>query len=101
MFETLSNWQHLVQWVLAAFVGWVWWSIKSRFSTKEDHVALEKRVLAVENAVKNLPTIKDHHELIIGLTKLNGGVEKMDTSMAAVQRQVNRIEDYLMQGKHE
>lgn len=98
MLEYLSDYAGIIQWVLAAFCGWVWWSMKARFTTKEDHMALEKRVTVVETAVKNLPTISDHHELLTKLTEMHGTVKNTEEKVGRSQRQTDRIEDFLFKG---
>lgn len=96
MLETLSNYVGVIQWILTAFCGWIWWSLKGRFTTKEDYNQLEKRVTAIESAVKNLPTIKDHNDVIIRQTESNGHIKRIDEGNDRMQKQLDRIEAYLM-----
>lgn len=104
--ETLSNWAGVVQWLLAGFCGWVWWSLKRRFTPKEDHSALrgdhsqlERRVGSIESAVKNLPTMKDITDLIVKQTEMAGDIKRIDDGSVRMQRQLDRIEEFLRGNK--
>ncbi|MDX2094347.1 MAG: DUF2730 family protein [Alphaproteobacteria bacterium] len=105
MLEILSDYGGIIQWVLTIFCGWVWWSLQRRFTTKEDHnllkddhSALEKRVTSVETAIKNLPTISNHNELLVKVIEIGGNVKNTEEKVMRTQRQTDRIEDFLFKG---
>ena len=83
----------------------VWWLLKQCFATKDDHRTLkeahselEMRVLTVENAVKNLPTITHHNEMYVKLVEIGGNVKNTEEKVGRQQRQTDRIEDFLFKG---
>ncbi len=98
MLETLNDWRNVIQWVFTGLVAWIWWSIKTRFTTKEDHLSLEKRVAAAEVALSNLPTLHDHHLLVLQGAETKGHVRRVEETVQRVQTQLDRIEEFLIKG---
>ena len=59
----------------------------------------ERRLQAVETELKHLPGKNEVHSLTVGMTALQGEVKTLTEGQARLVSGLNRIEDYLLNGK--
>lgn len=57
--------------------------------------AHDRRIQAVENEIKHLPTSDEFGELQITVTRVEGDVKRIEGTLDRVDHVVNRIDDYL------
>lgn len=98
----LSQWQGLVYLVGNMVLGLVMLAITAKFVTRKEHDSLKDRVVSVETRVSNMPDTKTIHDLALQLSDLKGELrsmplrfERVDALSLQMQKQVDRIEDYL------
>jgi hypothetical protein len=108
-------------------MGWIAWSLRHRFVTREDHEASvadrqgsfakletaigglrletnerltksETRLSLVERDVSHLPTRHDFERLADRFAKVETNVGRVETGVESLREAVNRITDHLMSG---
>jgi uncharacterized membrane protein YccC len=108
-------------------MGWIWWSLRHRFVTREDHersiadrqtsfaevkVAIgdmrqqtherlaqsETRLSLVERDVKHLPTRGDFERMADRFARVETNLGRVETGVEGLSEAVNRITDHLMSG---
>jgi hypothetical protein len=84
--------------VIGGVAAGIWWLLKQSFATKDEHRELKDRVASMENVVKNLPTVTHHNELLVKVIEISGNVKHTNDSVARIQRQADRTEDFLLKG---
>lgn len=93
-----SNSNFLI-WILGGFSGWIWWSLKKRFATKEDVKTLAARVEKVEQKVADLPGLKDFHKMQITIEHMAGEQKEQKAILERVEKILDRQQDYLLRDK--
>ena len=107
--------------------GWIGWSIRNRFVTREDHersvearqasfgqldaaigklrqetnerlTQTETRLALVERDVSHLPTRQDFERLADRFAKVETNVGRVETGVESLREAVSRITDHLMSG---
>jgi uncharacterized protein HemX len=98
----LKDWLYVGTAVIAIGSAVYTW-LTSRSKVNTEHLAAVDRTLAdhgariatVEQEVRHLPAKDDVHELKLALAKLDGTVGRLDESLGAVKRSVDRMDTYL------
>ena len=91
--------QALFMGVMAAYVYWLNKHRASQSAIKETHQRIdgvEKQVVNLEHKVERLPDHADLNKLQEQMTQTNLLLAEISTSQKAMARQVNRMDDYLM-----
>jgi len=119
--ELLSKYGWLLALVSQLFLGWVGWSLKKQFVTREDYgkdakrfvdelETLEKRLddfhrrmERAEGRLDDMPSQTEIHELSVALEKLSGElgrvverVEASNVNQSRLERVMDRVETYLL-----
>ena len=90
-----SNSNFLI-WILSGFCGWIWWSFKRRFATKEDVKAVSVRVDRIEQKVADMPGLKDFHKMQMTIEHMAGVQNEQKAILQRVEKILDRQQDYLM-----
>ena len=90
-----SNSNFLI-WILSGFCGWIWWSLKKRFATKEDVKAVSVRVDRIEQKVADMPGLKDFHKMQMTIEHMAGVQNEQKAILQRVEKILDRQQDYLM-----
>ena len=108
-FELLSKWGGLLGLIISVITG-VWTLISKSTKPFDDRldaqdIKIEKhnddlklhdrRIQKTEDELRHLPNKNEVHEIKLAITRLEGVVDKLETSASATQRTVQRIDDYL------
>lgn len=105
-FDLLSKWMALIALIVSVITG-VWTLINKstkpfddRFTkqgeaitkvedTQKEH---ERRIQKVEDEITHMPSKNEVHEIKILMTKLEGHIGKMEVTLQASERKLDRIE---------
>jgi hypothetical protein len=108
-------------------IGWIGWSMRHRFVTREDHdqsvkdrntsfqglelridahqaktserlAGAEQRLALVEREISHLPTRQDFERLIERFARVETDVGKLQTGVDGMSENLSRITDHLMSG---
>ncbi len=111
--EEVRLWLPAVVFVSQIVVGWLLWSLRNAFVSKqqceicrkgidEDSGKLEKRIIRNEEQLANQPTSKDLSELTVALESLSGDIdvlaeriEGVKESQTAIKELVVRVDTFL------
>ncbi len=92
--------------VFLAFLGWVWWSFKKRFVPREDFDNALIRIEGLEVKISTLPTADELRSLKDTMGEVKGELRVFnerhinnESDRQRTERQLNRIEEYLMSAK--
>lgn len=94
--DFVQNNSNFLIWILGGFSGWIWWSLKKRFATKEDLKAVSARVDKVEQKVADMPGLKDFHKMQITIEHMAGVQNEQKAILQRVEKILDRQQDYLM-----
>lgn len=111
------DWNEISRWLVPMvalsanlFVGWVAWSIKKKFVTREDcskcHKDVEERQKALEDlqraestrqcllekALESLPSAKDMQQISLNLSELRGDLKGLTAKVEGQGRSLARVE---------
>ena len=108
-FELLSKWFGLIALIVSVVTG-IWTLISKstkpfddKFATQakdidkncEDLKLHDRRIQKVEDILPHLPSKDEVHQIRLLMSDMNGNMGKMESTMTATQRAVQRIDDYL------
>lgn len=94
VWDLLSSWAGLIQWLLTGFVGLVWYSIQRRFVSKHEHGALERQVSDLDTTVKNLPSREDFLAMEQHVRGEIGGMDKRVTAIETAVKGLPTKDDH-------
>lgn len=104
--DIFQEWKSFLYLFVTMFLGWIGWSLKKRFVPREDHDQLVLRVAKLESAIELLPSAKEINALRGQLADVSSELKVfnqrhigMSEQFSRLQRQVDRIEHYLMEQK--
>lgn len=97
--DFMQNNSNFLIWILGGFSGWIWWSLKKRFATKEDLKAVASRVEKIEQKVADLPGLKDFHKMQITIEHMCGEQKEQKAILERVEKILDRQQDYLLRDK--
>lgn len=93
-----SNSNFLI-WILGGFCGWIWWSIKTKFVTKETYQMLVGEVSELKNQVSGMPSQRDFHKMQLSLEHITGELATQNKTLSIIEKTLERQQDYLMGNK--
>jgi len=129
--EWLKDWWPVVAVTVSLtsplLTGWIGWSIRNRFVTRDDHeksiearqasfgqldIAIgrlrqetnerltqtETRLALVERDVSHLPTRQDFERVVGAISKVETNLGRVEAGLESLREGVNRITDHLMNG---
>lgn len=106
MFEALKIGFNETQWIVMTILGLYTWFINKQSASAKEMLDLRLRVVDLENAVKDMPSKLEiarlegeMRQLNEKITSTNNRIETSNTSIAKVERGVNRLTDYLLDNK--
>ncbi len=105
----LQKGESLLYLLVTLVLGWIGWSVKTRFVPREDHNKLENdhrhlamRVTQLESAIGNLPSAKEINALRAQLSDVGTELKvfnqrqiNAEDNMRRVQTQLDRMDMYL------
>ncbi len=125
--KSLSSFGWLIALVLQGVIGWVLWSLRSSFVSRSEfeasNAAMQNKLIEevrqsqsmakaastkvdrFEVRLEAMPSQKEVHDLTVSVEKLSGKVgaaverlEAADRNQDRMERVLNRVEDYLLNG---
>lgn len=97
--ELLLKYSGVIGMIAAPFFGWIWWSLKKRFVTKEDFAAYTARLEIVEKTVSAMPSMNDFHKTLLTIEHMAGQLQEQKAIMERVEKTLDRQQEYLMRNK--
>lgn len=112
MWHLFQTYQNTIIFVLGV-VGTIMFAyLSTRFATRKDHDALAERVTKIESKtgvleaqIASSPSIDDFSKLNLSITRLEGEIAKVNTKFEGaenlvdrLQKQTDRLEDFLRIG---
>lgn len=88
-----------VQWLIMAVIGVYTWMVGRASATNKEVVDLRERVVALEVDMKNMPSEATVRELIGQLASLKAYNEGTKQQLDAIQYNINRINEFLLNNK--
>lgn len=119
-FDWLNKYWPLIGFLLQGAFAWLLWSMRKVFATKEELATLGKKVdkvaaaqtvtagelVGLSKELKNLPTAAAVSDIKLSIAAIEGdykaistNVDNMDRHITSIGKSVDRIEDWLMNGK--
>ena len=100
--ETINRWLGSVAFlvsiisVISVWVGAPWRKMADALDKfRDDLKNHDRRIQAVENEIKHLPTSDEFSALQMTVTKVEGDVKRIEGTLDRVENVVGRIDDYL------
>ena len=103
LIKFIEHYSQFAVWAMGGFLGWIWWSLKNRFATKEDLCLLKTdidrqnaRLNTVERRVLNVPSMQEFHRIQITIEHLAGEQKEQKAILTRLEKGVDRLQEYLM-----
>lgn len=81
---------------LTSLLGWIGWSLRSKFTTKIAFDNLSQRVQKIEDKMEEIPTKQDLHQISINMEKMSGDLNTQKNILMRVERTMERQEEFLL-----
>lgn len=81
---------------LTSLLGWIGWSLRSKFTTKIVFDNLCQRVQKIEDKMEEIPTKQDLHQISINMEKMSGDLNTQKNILMRVERTMERQEEFLL-----
>jgi hypothetical protein len=101
----LQKGESLLYIAVTLFLGWVGWSVKTRFVPREEHNKLTDRVAQLETVVKYMPTAREINALRTELSAVSTDLKvynqrhaNTEDGLRRVQVQLDRMDEFLRKG---
>lgn len=91
----LQKSEGLLYWIAAAVMGWIGWSVKTRFVPREEHNKLQDRVTELENVVKVLPSAREINALRAQMGDVSSELRVFNTKQGHTDEKLNRLQTQL------
>lgn len=102
MFDFFEAWSWVLSLGATGLAGWIWWSIKASFATREDlskvedsistmETELSQRMTRLEGSMEAMPTRGDIDGLRAQLTGITASTARVEGAMEQVQRFVELL----------
>lgn len=99
MFETVKFSFQEAHWIVITVLALYTWFINKQSASAKEMLDIRLRVVELENAVKDMPSKLEIARLEGEIKSINQQLNSTGKSIEAVQRGVNRIEQYLLDNK--
>jgi predicted nucleic acid-binding Zn-ribbon protein len=99
MFETVKFSFQEAHWIVITVLALYTWFINKQSASAKEMLDIRLRVVELENAVKDMPSKLEIARLEGEIKSINQQLNSTSKSIEAVQRGVNRIEQYLLDNK--
>lgn len=99
MFESFKFSFQETNWIVSTVLCIYIWFVNKQSASAKEMLDLRLRVIELENAVKDMPSKLEIARLEGEIKSINQQLNSTGKSIEAVQRGVNRIEQYLLDNK--
>lgn len=81
---------------LTSLLGWISWSLKTKFATKLSQDEIIKRVEKLEDKITDFPTKQDIHKIAINLERMSGELNSQKSIMTRVEKTLDLQQEFLL-----
>jgi len=98
-YDAARFWLDALQWLALAAVGAIAWFRTQTREIETKVAAMDQRLNTLEVHVRHFPTADELAELQGDMKAVKATIEGIDRRMEIVQRQISRVEDFLLKSR--
>jgi hypothetical protein len=101
-----GQWADILIFFATSVIGWVVWSFKSRFPSRQEHQTAIDRIAHIELRLQNMPDLHTIHEFSLQLERIEGQLQVVGERLKGfaalsdrMQKQIDLMDEYLKRGR--